>query len=74
MLSADCPKQEINKVFRGKRPLTQTILQALKLKKVYTAMPAAQMKTRCGQASSGCASDIGQSGKRRGSKSGAGGG
>ena len=29
----------LNKVLRGKRPLTRTILQALKLKKVYTAGP-----------------------------------
>ena len=40
----------LNKVLRGKRPLTRTILQALKLKKVYTATPAAQMKTRRGPA------------------------
>ena len=36
----------LNKVLRGKRPLTRTILQALKLKKMYTATPAAQMKTQ----------------------------
>jgi DNA-binding phage protein len=47
----------LNKVLRGKRPLTRTILQVLKLKKVYTATPAAQMKTRRGRLS----------GRRRGS-------
>ena len=40
----------LNKVLRGKRPLPRTILQALKLKKVYTATPVAQMKTRRGPA------------------------
>ena len=33
----------LNKVLRGKRPLPRTILQALKLKKVYTATPAAPL-------------------------------
>jgi len=40
----------LNKVLKGKRPLTRTILQALKLKKVYTATSAGATKTRRGPA------------------------
>ena len=42
----------LNKVLRGKRPFSPKILQALKLKKVYTATPAASMKTPRARASS----------------------
>jgi DNA-binding phage protein len=40
----------LNKVLRGKRPLSKTILQALKLKKVYTANRRLRTKTRRGPA------------------------
>jgi DNA-binding phage protein len=41
---------QLNKVLRGKRALSSKILQALKLKKVYTTTPAAVTKTRHGPA------------------------